>query len=177
MTRTTWSLDPHTSSLQLTELLQNSASKFFLRYKTRRARVLLCNGWFDFDCKQARARSLDKSLDLHNRLIMTRFYKDLVKSKKRVFLRQKQECLTKELLKNPKSFWMRLAVRSSKPTLDPKSLISFAEKLYFFPNVASMSHCEGNPGLFSEVEVMTQLRKLANGKCEDLDGLSIELLK
>lgn len=32
------------------------------------------------------------------------------------------------------------------------------------------------PGLFFEAEV-TQLRKLANSKCEDFDGFSIELFK
>lgn len=177
LTHTSWSLDPHTASGQLIELLKDTASKFFLRHKDRRARGLPCNGWFDLDCKQARMRSVDKSLDFQSRLILTRLYKDLVKSKKRAFLRTKQESLTKELMENPKSFWRRLAVRSSKPTLDPKSLIDFAEKLYFFPNAASMPCCEGTSGLFSESEVMTQVRKLANGKSEDLDGLSIELLK
>lgn len=37
--------------------------------------------------------------------------------------------------------------KSLKPTLDPKSLVSFSEKL-FFSNVASMPCCEGKPGLF-----------------------------
>ncbi|OAE29782.1 hypothetical protein AXG93_1513s1080 [Marchantia polymorpha subsp. ruderalis] len=165
------------ASGQLIELLKDTASKFFLRHKDRRARGLPCNGWFDLDCKQARMRSVDKSLDFQSRLILTRLYKDLVKSKKRAFLSTKQESLTKELMENPKSFSIRLVVWSSKPTLDPKSLIDFAEKLYFFPNAASMPCCEGTSGLFSESEVMTQVRKLANGKSEDLDGLSIELLK
>ncbi|OAE33348.1 hypothetical protein AXG93_4123s1230 [Marchantia polymorpha subsp. ruderalis] len=41
----------------------------------------------------------------------------------------------------------------------------------------SMSKCEAAPSLFSREEVKTVLRSVANGKCEDLDGLSVELLK
>lgn len=95
-----------------------------------KARVLTSNVWFRFIASKQGLYQLINPWILTIMLIMIRLYKDLMKSKKQDFLRRKQECLTKELLENPKSSWKRLAVRSSKPTLDLKYLVSFAEKLF-----------------------------------------------
>lgn len=157
----------HISSLQLIKLLKNNTFKLFLRDREESAKIFTCNAWFDFDCKQTRARSVDKYLNLQNWRIMMRLYQYLVYFKIQTFLPRMQESLKRKLLESI-NFYKDFQYYGFKTYYWSSILVFFGEKLHFFPNATSMPHFEGIASLFFEVNMMTQFKILANDKCEHI---------
>ncbi|KAL3701457.1 hypothetical protein R1sor_019479 [Riccia sorocarpa] len=132
-------------------------------------RVGLRTTWFDQECKEARSQALLAIED--HRANAFKQYNQLIKTKKRAFLRTCQLTLTEELKKDPTLFWKRL--RSSKlPTeLCNSDLREYVSQLYFFPNAGVMSPVGEVACLFTEAEVARELTCLNSGKALDLDGM------
>lgn len=159
-------------NLQLTQVLKQCAHQIFSRHSGRKFREKLCNGWFDEECKLARLSMMEKGSQMEVMLL----YKNLVKRKKRKFLRRKSLALSSKFQKNPKTFWAYLRTRSSPPDLDISTLMAYVEKIYHFHEAHSMPLSIGPTFSFSIKKAESQLKKLAKGKSLDLEWLSVELL-
>ncbi|KAL3683278.1 hypothetical protein R1sor_001300 [Riccia sorocarpa] len=131
--------------------------------------------WFDIECRDARLKAL--GMDGEDQKVAFRGYKQLVKAKKRCFLREHQKRLTSELMQEPQHFWRRLRPKKDIPVLAEDDLIKYVTQLHNFPTAAVMPEMGGVRCVFQDAEVEKGLHDLGTGKASDLSGLSAELVR
>ncbi|KAL3699810.1 hypothetical protein R1sor_017832 [Riccia sorocarpa] len=131
--------------------------------------------WFDRQCKEARQKALLAPADQRHKAF--RDYKNLVRGRKRRFLRQLQSELAEELRRYPQSFWIRLKPARVTSELCKSKLKDYIKSLYFIPNVEGMPAPVGAVCTFEESEVAEALGGMKMGAAADLDGVSLELIR
>ncbi|KAL3683240.1 hypothetical protein R1sor_001262 [Riccia sorocarpa] len=133
-------------------------------------RVLKQRTWFDEECPRARDLALSNQSGF-------RAYMNLVRAKKRRWTHEKQVILTKELTNDPQSFWKRLHPKQPVVHLVEEDLRGYVEKLYYFSDAGGMPWVAGEGCIFRPEEVERELSKTRSRRADDLEGLSVELLK
>ncbi|KAL3677236.1 hypothetical protein R1sor_027184 [Riccia sorocarpa] len=131
--------------------------------------------WFDNSCWRARCYALQQPLS--SQKIAFRHYKNLIRAKKRLFLREKQQSLTRELIRDPQLFWQRLKPAHLTIEVDDRALLGYVRGLHFFPLAEDMPSASGPGCNFDEEEVERGVRRMSSGKAADIEGLTIELFK
>ncbi|KAL3683079.1 hypothetical protein R1sor_001101 [Riccia sorocarpa] len=126
--------------------MMNSARKIFP------TRTVSERSWFDEECSRARAQVSGRPTGVE-----FREYRNLIRAKKRAFLRQHQKLLTEELKRDPRVFWSRLKGRKKKIDALPADILAlYVQKLYFFPEAQAMAAPSGPVCVFTVEEVETE---------------------
>ena len=144
----------------------------------RGVRGLPCNRWYDEECRTMRAAA--KRATGGDKATAEKTYHGLLRKKKRLYM-QNKEVKDAELFKrSPKQAWQQSKGRKSETygEFSTAEMLHYAQNLYSLEGGAQRGEppC-GSPPHFSLDEVEIGIKKLANGKACDSDGLSAELLK
>ena len=118
--------------------------------------------WYDQECIEARKKAMEQTGD--QKLLALRMYSNVIKQKKRRFLRHHQQVLCKEFEECPQLFWKRLQTRKGGTCLDENALVSYVKSLYYFSDAECMPLEAGEPIQFSEQEIHSQLSRMQKGK-------------
>ncbi|KAL3677295.1 hypothetical protein R1sor_027243 [Riccia sorocarpa] len=132
------------------------------------------NQWFDQTCQEARRKAIEASEE--ERQEVHRSYRNLIKAKKRQFLRVQQEEMTVEFFQEPWRFWQRLKPARVAPKLEEAKLQSYLAQLYHFLEVEGVPPAARPFCQFSEEDVSNELRGLGTRKDADIFGLTMELI-
>ncbi|KAL3680807.1 hypothetical protein R1sor_023763 [Riccia sorocarpa] len=150
-------------------LITQAAAEAFKR------REVSSDTWFDSECKTLRGQAM--SVGAEERHAAFRTYKNHIKSKKRRFLKERQQSLIRELAGKPWLFWRRLRAKRLSSDLCEEELRKYVAELYYFPEAQAIHQDEGEPCVFTMEEVEQAITHLGTGKAADLLGLSAELLQ
>ncbi|KAL3696402.1 hypothetical protein R1sor_010478 [Riccia sorocarpa] len=100
---------------ELSKLLLRTARGVFC------SRRVLAKSWFDTSCIEARRKVMASTAD--DRQVEFKAYRNLVRGKRRQYLRTLQKELMEELQQNPRSFWNRLKQQKPKSKLTNEALM------------------------------------------------------
>ncbi|KAL3681099.1 hypothetical protein R1sor_024055 [Riccia sorocarpa] len=117
--------------------------------------------WFTSECSQARQKAISSPPEVKHEEF--RAYKNLIKAKRREFVRKQQLLLTEELSREPRLFWTRLKTKQKGSELGDQELLEYVGRLYSFNDVEVMPYLEGPTCLFSVQEVTFAVNKLSTG--------------
>ncbi|KAL3693696.1 hypothetical protein R1sor_007347 [Riccia sorocarpa] len=159
--------DHSDNMVKISEFLVSMAGK--VRHKSKD------QPWFTSECSQARQKAISSPPEVKHEEF--RAYKNLIKAKRREFVRKQQLLLAEELSREPRLFWTRLKTKQKGSELGDQELLGYVGRLYSFNDVEVMPYPEGPTCLFSVQEVTFAVNKLSTGKAADLQGLTVEMLK
>ncbi|KAL3686525.1 hypothetical protein R1sor_009099 [Riccia sorocarpa] len=135
----------------LTSILVQSDRDVFTTTRNRK------KSWFDSQCWEARCKAISGPAD--QQADAFRAYRNMIRARKRQFLRDLQVELTQELCKDPQSFWKRLRPKLVSADLEKTDMIKYVERLYYFPNLEPMLTMEGSVVLKLSMLLGSDLRE------------------
>ncbi|KAL3693709.1 hypothetical protein R1sor_007360 [Riccia sorocarpa] len=137
--------------VKISEFLVSMAGK--VRHKSKD------QPWFTSECSQARQKAISSPPEVKHEEF--RAYKNLIKAKRREFVRKQQLLLAEELSREPRLFWTRLKTKQKGSELGDQELLEYVGRLYSFNDVEVMPYPEGPTCLFSVQEVTFAVNKLS----------------
>ncbi|KAL3687818.1 hypothetical protein R1sor_014127 [Riccia sorocarpa] len=109
-------LQPGLRPTEISTLIRNTARAVLVRPAPVR------KPWYDESCWRERQKAMLSPTD--DKSVAFRTYRNFIKSKKRRFIREQQLLMTKELERDPQSFWSRFRAKKVDTELQPTDLMS-----------------------------------------------------
>ncbi|KAL3693705.1 hypothetical protein R1sor_007356 [Riccia sorocarpa] len=146
--------DHSDNMVKISEFLVSMAGK--VRHKSKD------QPWFTSECSQARQKAISSPPEVKHEEF--RAYKNLIKAKRREFVRKQQLLLAEELSREPRLFWTRLKTKQKGSELGDQELLGYVGRLYSFNDVEVMPYPEGPTCLFSVQEIPYALLLAETGR-------------